>query len=105
MVPSCKVGYRIPNPKETFCEYSGGSWVSVSRSIQRLTLLLPKEEQDCELIVDNNTVKPGMKKTEEKEVKAMRRKREKWIVKNRQTLYRTKPPFQTNKKIKIVKET
>ena len=49
LVRSCKVSYTIPNPRDPANKYSGGKRVVVSRSIQRLTLLLPAEEQNPKL--------------------------------------------------------
>ena len=54
MVRSCLVVYRIPNAKDLPHQYSGGKLVTLSRSVQRLTLLLAKEDQETELEVDDN---------------------------------------------------
>ena len=56
LVRSCQVGYRIPNAKDPMNVYSGGKKISVSRSVQRLTLLLPIEEQSESLVVDGDKV-------------------------------------------------
>ena len=79
-VRSAIVGYRIPNPRDKVGEYSGGQWVSLSRSVQRLSLLLPKEEQPVPVIVDNGKVKPG-KIGNEVKVNSLKKKNEKWILK------------------------
>ena len=60
LVRSCQVGYKIP--KEPTKVYYGeenwkngrGKWISVSRSVQRLTLLLPVEEQHKPLTVEED---------------------------------------------------
>ena len=39
------VGYTILRSKDSLGQHTGGKRVSVSRSVQRLTLLLPIEEQ------------------------------------------------------------
>ena len=57
LVRSCVVGYTIPYNKDPVGRYSGGRRVSVSRSIQRLTLLLPVEEQPSRLVVEDNVVR------------------------------------------------
>jgi len=41
LVRSCLVEYTIPNAKDTVGTYTGGRKIIVTRSIQRLTLLLP----------------------------------------------------------------
>ena len=51
LVRSCTVSYRIPNSKDPMGCYSGGRLIKLTRSIQRLTLILPVEEQDEELKV------------------------------------------------------
>ena len=56
LVRSCIVGYTIPNGKDHGKQYTGGKRISVSRSIQRLTLLLPVEEQHEKLDVIGNQV-------------------------------------------------
>ena len=45
-VRSCAVGYTVPNKKEPSDEYTSGRKILVTRSIQRLSLLLQIEEQD-----------------------------------------------------------
>ena len=45
LVRSCKVSYVIPNSKDKANSYTPGKRVVVSRSIQRMSLLLPVEEQ------------------------------------------------------------
>ena len=49
LVRSCRVSYVIPSIKDKLHQYSGGKRITVSRSIQRLTLLLPVEEQDVKM--------------------------------------------------------
>jgi len=51
-VRSCKVSYSIPNSKDSVKEYSGVRRIQISRSVQRLTLLLPVEDQSQELVVN-----------------------------------------------------
>ena len=60
-VRSCEVSYRIPYAKDATCEYSGGKQIKISRSVQRLTLLLPVEEQLVKLDVDDGIVKETVK--------------------------------------------
>ena len=57
LVRSCIVGYTIPYNRDPIGRYSGGRRVTVSRSIQRLTLLLPVEEQSSKLVVKDNVVR------------------------------------------------
>ena len=49
--------YAVPYNKDPVGRYSGGTRIVVSRSVQRLTLLLPNEEQSDKLIVENNLLK------------------------------------------------
>ena len=56
LVRSCLVGYTVPYNKDPVGRYSGGRRIVVSRSVQRLTLLLPIEEQSEKLVVENNVV-------------------------------------------------
>ena len=57
LVRSCTVSYTIPKPNEPANRYSGGKRITLTRSIQRLTLLLPVEEQTESLnVVDNSIV-------------------------------------------------
>ena len=56
LVRSCKVRYTIPNPKDPASRYSGGRSIVVSRSIQRLTLLLPVEEQNPKLHIEKDKI-------------------------------------------------
>ena len=56
-VRSCNIGYTISNKKDAVDKYSGGRRISVSRSVQRLTLLLPIEEQNENLDVVDNVVR------------------------------------------------
>ena len=48
--------YRIPNSRDSPDKYTGGRLVTLSRSVQRLTLLLPVEEQSTKLDVVENEV-------------------------------------------------
>ena len=57
MVRSCSVIYRIPSSKDSGTKYSGGKLIRLTRSVQRLTLLLPKEDQNSETEVVNDVVK------------------------------------------------
>ena len=57
LVRSCEVSYTLPNPKDPSHVYLKGRNVVVTRSIQRLTLLLPVEEQQCRLQIIDNQVK------------------------------------------------
>ena len=59
LVRSCTVGYRVPK-KEAPRVYTGGKWISLTRSVQRLTLLLPVEEQDSPLTVEGDVIKPDV---------------------------------------------
>ena len=45
LVRSCTVSYTVPSSKDPASKYSGGKKILVTRSIQRLTLILPVEEQ------------------------------------------------------------
>ena len=56
-VRSCTVTYTVPNMRDPMNVYSGGKKITVTRGVQRLTLLLPVEEQSCEVIVEANRVK------------------------------------------------
>ena len=60
-VRSCEVSYRIPYSKDDTHKYSGGKQVKISRSVQRLTLLLPVEEQLVKLDVNDGLVKENVK--------------------------------------------
>ena len=57
LVRSCSVSYVVPNCNDPVGTYSGGRRVTVTRSIQKLSLILPVEEQTSALIVENNVVK------------------------------------------------
>ena len=59
------MSYRIPNAKDKDGEYTGGKLVKISRSVQRLTLLLGIEEQEAPLVVEGGQV---VKACKEKEV-------------------------------------
>ena len=90
-VRSCTVGYRIPKAAEPASVYTGGRWISVTRSVQRLTLLLPVEEQAKPLTVENEPTGPVVKIDSEKDehetpkenlqAKVIKKKKkEKWIL-------------------------
>ena len=49
--------YTIPNAKDTVGTYTGGRKITVTRSIQRLTLLLPVEEQIHSVEIVNGKVR------------------------------------------------
>ena len=57
LVRSCSVKYRIPKQSDSVSEYSGGRLITLTRSVQRLTLLLPVEEQQKPVEVEDNIVK------------------------------------------------
>ena len=54
LVRSCNVQYRIPSVKDAKNEYSGGKLITLSRSVQRLSLILAVEE-----LSENVVVKDG----------------------------------------------
>ena len=56
LVRSCVVGYRIPSSRDSIEKYSGGKKVTVTRSVQRLSLLLPIEEQSEKLVVNGDQI-------------------------------------------------
>ena len=56
LVRSCVVGYRIPSSRDSIGKYSGGKKVIVTRSVQRLSLLLPIEDQSGKLVVNGDQV-------------------------------------------------
>ena len=56
LVRSCVVSYRIPSSQDLGNKYSGGRKVSVTRSVQRLSLLLPVEEQNVKLEIVGDQV-------------------------------------------------
>ena len=56
LVRSCVVSYRIPSSRDLWNKYSGGRKVSVTRSVQRLSLLLPVEEQNVKLEIVGDQV-------------------------------------------------
>lgn len=64
LVRSCAVGYRTG--KDSSAKYSSGKKVTVTRSVQRLTLLLPVEEQNCRLEVVEDQVTSDVKLSDEK---------------------------------------
>ena len=53
LVRSGIVQYRIPFEKDKKGEYTGGKLISVSRSVQKLTLILAVDELDQDVIVNN----------------------------------------------------
>ena len=57
LVRSCSVRYTVPNARDPIGKYNGGRRIVVTRSIQRLTLLLPVEEQNSRLTVEDNVVR------------------------------------------------
>ena len=57
LVRSCEVGYTVSNKRDPIGEYTGGKRITVTRSVQRLTLLLPIEDQQNSLEVEDNVVK------------------------------------------------
>ena len=59
LVRSGIVSYRIPNSKDALGEYSGGKLVKISRSVQRLSLLLAVEEQPGKMVVNGGKVMLG----------------------------------------------
>ena len=92
LVRSCDVGYRIPKSTDPVDTYTGGKWISLTRSVQRLTLILPVEEQTNPLTVEMTETGPTVKndpekkehstpiETETKPVKVVKKKiKEKWI--------------------------
>ena len=89
-VRSCSVGYRIPKSQEPVRQYTGGRWVSLTRSVQRLTLLLPVEEQTVPMMVVDDTVRvigqseKTLSDQSEKDQQVVHRKKkiqEKWVFK------------------------
>ena len=56
LVRSCTIGYTVASKKDSVDKYSEGKRISVTRSIQRLSLILPVEEQESPLQVVNNDV-------------------------------------------------
>ena len=79
LVRSCIVGYRIPKASDKPDQYTGGTWISLTRSIQRLSLILPVEEQDESVVIDNNKIKPGKIETSTVNEKKKKRPKEKWV--------------------------
>ena len=71
LVRSCQVGYKIPaEPSKVYYgkdkwKNGKGKWVSISRSVQRLTLLLPVEEQGRKLTVEGDVIKPDVATVEQ----------------------------------------
>ena len=57
LVHSCKVRYGLPKYTKDSKKYVNHQWISLSRSIQRLMLLLSVEEQDGKTYsIENNKV-------------------------------------------------
>ena len=101
LVRSCSVGYRIPKETKELSQYVGpsgrkyncssyvgGKWVTLTRSVQRLTLLLPVEEQIRPLTVVDNVVRDNPDKEQHEQsvdnvekVKTVKKKvKEKWVL-------------------------
>ena len=55
-VRSCMVQYRIPSSRDAIGQYTGGKLVSITRSVQRLTLLLAVEDQMGQMEVEGDQV-------------------------------------------------
>ena len=58
LVRSCKVGYEIPRETRDITKYKGRRWVTITCSVQRLSLLLAVEEQEKPLAVEGGEVIP-----------------------------------------------
>ena len=56
LVRSCTVGYGIPRETKDITKYEGRRWVTITRSVQRLSLLLAVEEQERPLTVEGGNV-------------------------------------------------
>ena len=56
LVRSCSVSYVLPSAKDPAKAYSGGRRIVVSRSIQRLSVILPVEEQSTKVNVVGDKV-------------------------------------------------
>ena len=56
LVRSCSVSYVVPSAKSLGNKYVGGRKVAVTRSIQRLSVILPVEEQLCQVNVIGDKV-------------------------------------------------
>ena len=56
-VRSCTISYMSPRNRDTGNEYRGGRRIVITRSIQRLSLLLAVEEQNGQLEVVGDVVK------------------------------------------------
>ena len=50
------VQYRIPSSRDAIGQYTGGKLVSITRSVQRLTLLLAVEDQMGQMEVEGDQV-------------------------------------------------
>ena len=57
LVRSCKVGYGVPHEAKDIHCYTGRRWVSITHSIQRLSLLLAVEEQTETLTMEDSVMK------------------------------------------------
>jgi len=55
-VRSCTVKYRNSDSKDRPQEYTGGKEIKITRSVQRLTLLLAVEDQESKLVTCENSV-------------------------------------------------
>ena len=58
VVRSCVVSYRLPKNTDQIDQYTGGRLIKIKRSVQRLTLLLKKEDQDEQLVVEDDKIVP-----------------------------------------------
>ena len=56
LVRSCDVQYRIPNAKDSSQKYTGGKLIVLTRSVQKLSLVIPIEEQEKQVVVEDNRV-------------------------------------------------
>ena len=79
-VRSAVVGYRLPRPGDALMEYTGGQWIRITRSIQRLSILLSVEERPVPLIVEGGVVKEGEPEKSKDVIPTVKKKKEKWIV-------------------------
>ena len=59
LVRSCTVSYVVPSGRDSADRYSGGRRIVVTRSIQRLSVILPVEEQSCQIAVVGDKVIKG----------------------------------------------
>ena len=56
LVRSCIVIYKIPSSKDKIDQYTGSKVIRLSRSVQKLTLLLSVEEQDQKMSVEDGLI-------------------------------------------------